>query len=601
MGRIGSWFERPLKLAALVLTRDDHEAEKRLHSHLGSLFRLVLAGSEEPLDTDYEALRFALRERPPHEISELTAAMHSAKLRPIPEIAEVLLELAPEERLEILRLTLALNAGSGREKANHDDLLELTGQLEIPETVFFQMEKEFSANEERRRKLLRSGAGVAVALIVILVFILTATLLRSVIFGLILAYVMLPLEKFFERRLASPGTLLTRLFRLGSVVKRPLQRLSKKIRRNRTPESPKVRAARQRAVRIARAVSLTTLTLFAGILAICIALCLISGQYFQQLRLKPTAVKVMSKVQNGNGGVVAGDAKELPGRMMGAAAKVLDQWRGRLDQVPAVKFAVSSVSRMLHDEATQQELMKFVLKRTGGIFAFTASVLGGICSILVDLLLTIFFFLLFLSKIAAFRTRASGALQGEYIVRTIFNGNWLPGAGEGTLLEAQRIISEVINRLKTWVKGYLTLVLVDATVYTTTFGFLQVPYFFILGPLAGCGILLPYIGPILSCCLTLVVALATGASSGLLLSILAAYLIYNGIIEQFILYPLVIGESLGLTTLETIIVVLLGAIFAGIPGMLFAIPASSVLKYLVPQIYHCFDREKGESPRGNLS
>lgn len=49
-----------------------------------------------------------------------------------------------------------------------------------------------------------------------------------------------------------------------------------------------------------------------------------------------------------------------------------------------------------------------------------------------------------------------------------------------------------------------------------------------------------------------------------------------------------IGESLGLTTLETIIVVLLGAIFAGIPGMILALPAASVIKYLVPQIYHAW-------------
>ena len=52
---------------------------------------------------------------------------------------------------------------------------------------------------------------------------------------------------------------------------------------------------------------------------------------------------------------------------------------------------------------------------------------------------------------------------------------------------------------------------------------------------------------------------------------------------------MVIGESLGLTTLETIIVVLLGAIFAGIPGMILALPAASVIKYLVPQIYRFWD------------
>jgi predicted PurR-regulated permease PerM len=77
------------------------------------------------------------------------------------------------------------------------------------------------------------------------------------------------------------------------------------------------------------------------------------------------------------------------------------------------------------------------------------------------------------------------------------------------------------------------------------------------------------------------------------LMIVICYLIYNGIIEQFILYPAVIGESLGLTTLETIIVVLLGAIFAGIPGMILALPTASVAKYLVPRIYDCWQPRKG--------
>ena len=64
----------------------------------------------------------------------------------------------------------------------------------------------------------------------------------------------------------------------------------------------------------------------------------------------------------------------------------------------------------------------------------------------------------------------------------------------------------------------------------------------------------------------------------------------NPFLEQLILYPSLVGNAIGLTTLETIIVVLLGAIFAGITGMILAIPAAAVLKYLVPQIYHCLDR-----------
>jgi predicted PurR-regulated permease PerM len=32
--------------------------------------------------------------------------------------------------------------------------------------------------------------------------------------------------------------------------------------------------------------------------------------------------------------------------------------------------------------------------------------------------------------------------------------------------------------------------------------------------------------------------------------------------------------------------VLLGGIFAGVTGMIFALPAASVIKYLIPQIYN---------------
>ena len=142
--------------------------------------------------------------------------------------------------------------------------------------------------------------------------------------------------------------------------------------------------------------------------------------------------------------------------------------------------------------------------------------------------------------------------------------------------------------------------LIDSTVYTILFGLLDVPCFPLLGILAGCGILLPYVGPICSCCITLLVTWIAGdASFAQLVLVGCCYLLYNGVIEQFILYPLVIGESLGLTTLETIIVVLLGAIFAGIAGMILALPAASVIKYLVPRIYRCWDDYRSSGPESS--
>jgi len=52
----------------------------------------------------------------------------------------------------------------------------------------------------------------------------------------------------------------------------------------------------------------------------------------------------------------------------------------------------------------------------------------------------------------------------------------------------------------------------------------------------------------------------------------------------------VIGEALGLSTLETIIVVLLGGMLAGVTGMIFALPTAAVIKFIVPQLYRTVGR-----------
>ena len=66
----------------------------------------------------------------------------------------------------------------------------------------------------------------------------------------------------------------------------------------------------------------------------------------------------------------------------------------------------------------------------------------------------------------------------------------------------------------------------------------------------------------------------------------------NGLLEQLFLYPKLIGKAMELTTVETIIAVLLGGLVAGIPGMILAVPAAAVLKFLVPKIYQSMRKPK---------
>jgi predicted PurR-regulated permease PerM len=285
---------------------------------------------------------------------------------------------------------------------------------------------------------------------------------------------------------------------------------------------------------------------------------------------------------------------QLSAPLFDKARQFLNRMRVRFENLPLIKDAIDQMSQVLEDPTTQHKIITAVLKRSGGIVPFTAGILGIVTSIICDLLLTVFFALLFLIKLAEFcRKDESSGRKSEYLIRTVFSGVWLPYADDVTVNEAKRIVSGTLDRLRIWARGYLTLVAVDSTVYTIVLWLLDVPYFPILGLLSGCALLLPYVGPILAASTTVLVTLAVGGASGVqILAIVVAYLIYNGIIEQFILYPVVIGESIGLTTLETIIVVILGAIFAGIPGMILAMPTASVLKYLVPQLYRCWQTRR---------
>ena len=94
-------------------------------------------------------------------------------------------------------------------------------------------------------------------------------------------------------------------------------------------------------------------------------------------------------------------------------------------------------------------------------------------------------------------------------------------------------------------------------------------------------------------------------SLNLCLTLVGVYFVMNSIIEQLFLYPALVGEALGLNVLETLIVVLLGGYFAGLAGMIFAVPVASVLKFLIPRLYQSIfqsdelelpGREKESSP-----
>lgn len=126
---------------------------------------------------------------------------------------------------------------------------------------------------------------------------------------------------------------------------------------------------------------------------------------------------------------------------------------------------------------------------------------------------------------------------------------------------------------------------------------LRLPYPGLIGFLTGLSAFIPIVGAIsaglLGAFLTLLVA-----PSQVLLGIIT-HLVIQFIENQFI-YPHVVGTSVGLSPLWTLIGALIGGKLFGLPGIIFFIPLVAVLYQLVRDNTNRKLRKKGAFPKGDV-
>lgn len=100
-----------------------------------------------------------------------------------------------------------------------------------------------------------------------------------------------------------------------------------------------------------------------------------------------------------------------------------------------------------------------------------------------------------------------------------------------------------------------------------------------------CGILeiVPYVGNITGTLLTVLVSLIHGASPTLLFGIVLVYGVVQ-LIQGWLLEPLILGPQVKINPLFTILVLVLGQLIWGIPGIILAIPLTAIFKIVCDHI-----------------
>lgn len=150
-------------------------------------------------------------------------------------------------------------------------------------------------------------------------------------------------------------------------------------------------------------------------------------------------------------------------------------------------------------------------------------------------------------------------------------------------MKANAIVTETlsdINRVVSqFVRGQLLDALIIAVLSSIGLSLIGLDFAVFIGCFAGLCNIIPYFGPIISTVPAALVGLLTGGIGEAFLAILVLIIIQQ--IDANIIYPRVVGGSIGLHPLFVLISVTAGGYYAGIIGMILAVPIAAIVKIII--------------------
>lgn len=144
------------------------------------------------------------------------------------------------------------------------------------------------------------------------------------------------------------------------------------------------------------------------------------------------------------------------------------------------------------------------------------------------------------------------------------------------------VISKAAEKISAWLGGQLLLGLIIGTMSAIGFALMGVPYFFVLAVIAGIGEMIPMVGPLLSAIPAVLVALTVSPTMALSV---AGFCWALQLVENNVLVPKVMGETVGLSAVTVIISLAIGSELLGFVGALLAVPTVAIVQVLFQELY----------------
>jgi predicted PurR-regulated permease PerM len=146
---------------------------------------------------------------------------------------------------------------------------------------------------------------------------------------------------------------------------------------------------------------------------------------------------------------------------------------------------------------------------------------------------------------------------------------------------------EVITKCRTIAQKYITglgmMIVCLWVMYGIGFSIAGVKSPILFAVLCGVLEIIPFVGNLAGTTITLLMTIAQGGGTNIIIGILITYALVQ-FIQSYIIEPLVVGAEVNINPLITIMGIVLGELVWGIPGMILAVPFLGIIKIICDNV-----------------
>lgn len=148
------------------------------------------------------------------------------------------------------------------------------------------------------------------------------------------------------------------------------------------------------------------------------------------------------------------------------------------------------------------------------------------------------------------------------------------------ILKTFRLINEVFSK---FIRGQLLEAFCVGALSSIALSIVGIDYAIVIGLIAGICNMIPYVGPLVGTILAAVMGLLSGRPIKVIYAIISMLVVQQ--VDNNLLAPKIVGNSVGLHPVFTMMAILIGGNVGGLLGMLLAVPVAASIRVLFNKWY----------------